>query len=160
MRTKRHDAVVKYVKKRLEGKRMIVHEEPHFATAGGLRKPDMVVELEDSTLIIDAQIVSEQRHLEQANADKVSKYNTEEIKEQVRRRYGKQQIEVAALTLNMLGLWSKTSAEQLKKKGLISSMDIWILSSRVLIRTLACWHCHQASTEMVRRRRGEGQTSE
>ena len=64
----------------------------------------MLVELENSALNLDTQIVSEQRYLEQVHADKVAKYDIEEIKEQVRRRNGRQQVLVATLTLNMRGL--------------------------------------------------------
>ena len=62
---------VKYVKNRLEGKSLVVHEELHSATVGGLRMTDIkVVELENSALILDVQIVSEQQNLEEANVDK------------------------------------------------------------------------------------------
>ena len=61
-----------------------MHEEPHFDKFGDLRKPDMVVELEDKA--------------------QVAKYDTEEMKEEVKRRYAKQQVLVTDLTLKMRGI--------------------------------------------------------
>ena len=122
----------------------------------GLRKPDLVVELGDSALIIDAQVVSEQTNLEEANVRKKAKYDTAELKNMVRRKYGKQEVTTSAVTISMRGIWSRTSAAELREKRIISGMDIWVISSRVVIGTLACWHCHQASTEMALRRRGIG----
>ena len=58
---KRHDAVVTYVEKSLE-RRGIPAQVEYFETAVGLRKPDLIIEMKDSTLMIDTQLVSKQRN--------------------------------------------------------------------------------------------------
>ena len=52
--------------------------------------------------------------------------DTEKIKEQLKRRYRKQQVIVAALTLNMRGVLNATSSEYLKERRIISQMDVWL----------------------------------
>lgn len=47
MRVKSYDAVVAYVKKGLERSGITAHVESNFETAVGLRKPDLIVEMED-----------------------------------------------------------------------------------------------------------------
>ena len=101
----------------------------------------MIVMLEDTALILDAQIISEQRDLKAANEQKTNKYSSDEIRNMVRQRYKVQQMTTAAI---------------LREKKIITSMDTWIITSQVLIGTVACWYCHQASTSMLRRRSGEG----
>ena len=83
-------------------------------------------------------MVSEQADLEESNRWKISKHDAVELKYLVRRRYGKQEVTMAAVTISMRGIWSKLSAAVLRKWRIINGMNIWILSSRVVIGTLAC----------------------
>ena len=72
----------------------------------GLNKPNMIVMLEDTALILDAQIVSEQRDLKMANEQKTNKYTSDEIKNMVRQRYRVQQVTKAAVTISIREIWS------------------------------------------------------
>ena len=94
-----------FVQKGLERRGITAHVEPHFQTAAGLRKPDLIVEMEGSELMIDAQVVSEQVDLDGANRRKASKYDTAELKDLVRIRYGKQEVTIAAVTIRIQGIW-------------------------------------------------------
>ena len=70
----------------------------------GLRKPDLIIEMEDFALSIDVQVFSEQTNLAEANRRKISKCDTAELNKLVRRRYGKHEFTTVAVNISMRGI--------------------------------------------------------
>lgn len=85
-------------------------------------------------VVIDAQVVSEQSNLQQANTRKRSYYaNNPDIDSEITRSTGATTIKHIPATLNWKGVWCPTSAAELLSLGTINKRDLAIISTRVLI---------------------------
>lgn len=150
-RINRHDAIVNYVAKKMESSHL-VQVEPHYNTSAGLRKPDIVATLDNTTIILDAQVVSEQTDLEKANSAKIRKYkNDRDLISAVRYSTGSTNIPVHAITLNWRGVWSSTAAQDLVRLGIIRKADLKVISTRVLLGSIICWRTFNKMTTTRRR---------
>lgn len=154
MRIKRHDAVCNYIAKKLTKSGYTVDKEPKINTDEGLRKPDLVATLGATTIIVDAQVLGEQVDLEAANQKKIDYYGkNNSLIENIKRKYGSDTVLTTAATFSWRGIWSKSSAAELKRRRIILTSDLKILSSRVLIGGIACFNQFNSTTS---RRRGIG----
>lgn len=150
-RVSRHDAVVKYVGKGLQKLGYAVEFEPHIRLTEDLCKPDIVAQRGVTTFIIDAQVMSEQTDLDRANKLKIEKYsrNLELIRE-LKRRRNCQEVKTLAVTLSLRGLWSQDSWRALTNLGFLKKKDAKVISSRVIIGTIAAWHQFNSTTAVRR----------
>lgn len=145
-RIRRHDAVLNYMERRIHSGGYTIYKEPHYHTAQGLRKPDMVAILGQTAIVVDAQVVSEQTDLETAHRRKTEYYSTAEMLEAIRIKHQVQTIRTTSATLSWKGVWSPTSASELRQLGFISTGDLKIISNRVLIGGLAEFRIFNAVT--------------
>ena len=148
-RVARHNAVVAYLKRALQKKAETVDEEPHFQTPEGLRKPDLVAKVDETALVIDAQVVGEQVDRETAHQKKVSYYSG--LRSQIIERYDVTNVMFTSATLSCRGLWGKSSAEDLVKMKILKRKEWKVLSSRALIGGINAYRIFNQSTSVRRR---------
>lgn len=95
--------------------------EPKIKTGIGLRKPDIIGVRSGVGVIVDAQIVSGQRPLDESHREKRSKYaDHAELVELVRGRLGlpkSAQVHVTSCTLSWRGVWSRKSYMDLSRSS-------------------------------------------
>ncbi|KMQ88340.1 reverse transcriptase [Lasius niger] len=150
-RIKRHDAVVKYIARNMPRSGYEVHQEPHYKTELGLRKPDLVAVLGQTAIIIDAQVVSEQTNLDDAHTRKVAYYNEPATIRAIKAEHGVRTVKVTSATLSWKGVWSPRSAEELRKLGFIRAGDAKVVATRVLIGNIAAFRTFNATTSVEHR---------
>ena len=128
-RVKRHDRVVAQTKKILERQGYSTLVEPHFHTPAGLQKPDLVAYAPDKTsVVLDACVVSDMYDdPDTPHQQKVTKYNTEEIRSQVERLTGSVP-EVSSICISWRGVFSPRSAAYLRTLG-FTQADLGLLSA-------------------------------
>lgn len=144
-RIERHNAIVSYVKRGLVKKYVTVEEEPRFSTTQGIRKPDLIAIKGSNALLIDAQVVGENVNLCSAHKNKIEKYKPLEVA--IKSRYAVETVSFSSVTLSYRGVWSVSSYQQLKEKGIITRSDIKILSTRVLLGGLSgFWRFNRTTT--------------
>lgn len=110
-RIKRHDAIAKYVTKKLEGKGFTVLKEPRINTEEGLRKPDIVAYKEEKAYVIDAQVINDQFDLNRAHENKKLKYAS--IAARIRELTNSAVVNFGSITLSWKGVWSARSLQDL-----------------------------------------------
>lgn len=150
-RIKRHNAILTYMERRIKNSGYVIHQEPHYNTSIGLRKPDIVAVMGRTAVILDAQVVSEQTDLTLAHRRKIDYYSKPEIISAVQGTHNVENIVVASATLSWKGIWSGASAKQLGLLGFVNKSDLKIISTRVLIGDLAQFRQFNASTSVGRR---------
>ena len=154
MRIKRHDAICKFVSKGLTSKGYLVEKKPIFDTAEGKRRPDLIATIDGTSIILDAQIRSEQSDLRAVHRDKVRYYGRNStLIEAVKRRYGSEEVISVAVTLNWRGMWGRESVDELLGRNLIKKGDLKIFSSRVLVGGIAAFNMFSRSTSVCKGRK-------
>lgn len=116
-RIERHNKVAKYLAKDMTDEGWSVEEEPHIITKAGLRKPDIIAVKGDAGVIVDVQIVSGQRSLDDAHRDKRAKYGGHaELVEKVaaRLKLSKEDIVTTSCTLSWRGVWCLRSYKEMR----------------------------------------------
>lgn len=117
-RIERHNCIVDVVSSAMVDKGWNVLKEPHIRTSLGLRKPDIVASRNGVGVIVDAQVVSGQRPLDELHREKRSKYgNHDELVEKVAALLDlpcKQSVRATSCTISWRGVWSLGSYKELK----------------------------------------------
>ncbi|CAL7932959.1 unnamed protein product [Xylocopa violacea] len=151
MRVRRHDAIVAYISRNMKRQGYTVSEEPTFSSEEGTRKPDLVATMGRTTIVVDAQVVSEQTDLNMAHKRKVEYYskNTSLLRN-IGRREQSTDVQVLSATLSWRGIWSSKSAEDLIRLGLLQKKELKILSTRALIGTIAAFNMFSRVTTVRR----------
>lgn len=114
----RHNKIAKVLCSAMVEEGWTVEEEPKIITAVGLRKPDIIAARGGEGVIVDVQVVSGQRPLDDAHREKRAKYgNHDELVEKVAGKLGlpKTHVRATSCTLSWRGLWSFGSFKELKK---------------------------------------------
>lgn len=136
----RHDRLVNFIGEWLSTgrKKYQVRNEERFRTPIGLRKPDLLITKDDSTLLLDIQVVSGTR-MQEDSAEKVGKYKTVPgLEEQILQVCGSTRLEYGALTISYKGIFHKDSAELLYKLG-INEHQMFMLTTSVLRGSWLNW---------------------
>lgn len=155
-RMERHNAVVAYAKRSLHNRGYSVVEEPRLETSAGMRKPDIVANMGHTTIIFDAQVVTDGRNIEEAHATKIRKYSTEELKTRARERFGGSEVHVLAATLNWRGIWSENSLKDLVAMDVLRYRDAALVSTRVGIGSVRAFRLFNRTTSIKAQRKGIG----
>ncbi|KAH8341650.1 hypothetical protein KR067_002595, partial [Drosophila pandora] len=92
---------------------------------------DLVAIRQNRIYVIDTQIVTDGLSLDQAHQRKVGKYDTPDIRTNLRRFFGAFDIEFHSATANWRGIWSGQSVKRLIASDLLSSGDSNIISVRL-----------------------------
>ena len=154
LRVKRHDSVLMMLDKCLCEKGFQTVMEPVIPTSITNRKPDLIVwnENGEAATVIDVQITSDSAvaKIEQCHGRKVTKYDTEEIRDWVRRRTGKSIVKVSSATLNWRGCWSAESVELLLSLG-VSKRDLKLMTIRSMSFTARMISTRMRTTGSMRR---------
>lgn len=115
-RLRRHDHLRRLLKKALERVGNTVVEEKYLAVQGRKVKPDLVFkDKEDRVHILDVQVRQCTRNLNLLNREKISLYNTAEIKQAAADAMEGKPGQVFAATLNFKGVWAHDSVLALQK---------------------------------------------
>lgn len=134
-RIKRHDAIAATLSSELGKRGYVVARERVFFTAVGQRKPDIVWTRGRNTGILDVQVVSGSGLLDRAAIVKERKYaDIPDMENSVRllhRLPAQQRFQYDTATISWRGVWSRRSAEQLKRLGLPSGL-LTSITTRVL----------------------------
>lgn len=144
-RIRRHDAILNYLQRGIEKGGYIVRE-PCYNTSSGKRKPDIVAVLGQTAVVIDAQVVGEQADLSAAHRRKIRYYEENEVAEAIRKEHKVRNIITTSATLTWKGIWSHESAARLKELGFITTSDLKIISTRVLVGGIAEYRIFGATT--------------
>lgn len=147
-RIRRHDAILAYLERGIRSSGYDIHREPRYTTAAGLRKPDMVAVMGRTAVVVDAQVVGEQLDLHMAHRRKVDYYSEPGIIEAIKRQHQVTNVKVTSATLSWKGVWSPSSASELRQLGLMRASDTKIVSTRVLIGGLAAYRVFSTSTSV------------
>ncbi|KAL0098595.1 hypothetical protein PUN28_020551 [Cardiocondyla obscurior] len=147
-RIRRHDAITKYLARKIPKSGYQVFQEPKYQTTVGLRKPDLVAVLGETAVVIDAQVVSEQTLLTEAHRRKVRYYEDEAITKKIKETHGVRRIITTSATLSWKGVWSPESAEDLKRLGFIRANELKILATRTLIGGMMAFKIFNATTSV------------
>ena len=123
-----------------------------------MQKPDIVASIGKTSLIIDTQVVSEQADLERADKLKRDKYGTNKnLIAKIKSKYETDTVVSMALTITWRGIWARTSADRLRRRGLLTTEVIKIVSSRAIIGSIIAWNVFNRATSTAwerRKRRG------
>lgn len=95
-----------------------VEEEPKVMTSVGLRKPDIIAARSGEGAIVDVQVVSGHRPLDDAHREKRAKYGAhDELVEKVAAKLDlpKTRVRTTSCTISWRGVWSFGSYKELKK---------------------------------------------
>lgn len=140
-RIQRHNAVVNYLSRSLAQRGYTVHKEPVHEVAAGVFKPDLVAYSPQQVIVIDAQVVNDQLHLDQVHRTKALKYESAlRASLQPLRPRG---VLFTTCTTNWRGVFSAASANDLLTFGAINKKDLRVVSTRVLLGGVAAWRFHQ-----------------
>ncbi|GBN75980.1 Retrovirus-related Pol polyprotein from type-2 retrotransposable element R2DM [Araneus ventricosus] len=152
-RIMRHEAVANYVKRACENRGYEVVTEPLYRTTIGNRKPDILAKKGDKVLVIDAQVVGDSVDLDRANDRKIHYYRDNlDLDQQIQSKYGTHDVSYLGVTLNIRGVWSAKSANDLVNKfKILSRTDVPVVSTRVLIGTFASFTMFSRSTARATR---------
>lgn len=110
-------------------------EEPLFKRREGNLKPDLLAIRGTTAVVADATIISVQRNLSLAHRDKIEKYKV--LEKMIKEKHNVSSVTFTSITLNWKGVWSKDSAEDLIRLGILRRSELKIISTRVLIGGLA-----------------------
>ncbi|KMQ88429.1 reverse transcriptase [Lasius niger] len=113
-----------------------------------MRKPDLVAVLEETAVVVDAQIVSEQTNLADAHRKKVRYYKKPAVEEAIKAQHGVQKIITTSATLSWKGVWSPDSAKELRELGFIGTRDMKVVTTRVLIGNITDFRTFDATTSV------------
>jgi len=102
VRIKRHDAVVSYIAQSMGRQEFEVDVEPKIKTANELRKPDILIKMGQTALVIDAQVVNDQIDLDEAHRRKSEVYKN--IEEELRLQYLVTTVKFTSITLSWRGI--------------------------------------------------------
>lgn len=147
-RIRRHNAIVEYVARKMPRNGYTVFKEPHYKTAIGLRKPDLVAVLGETAVIVDAQVVSEQTTLAEAHRRKVQYYSEPAVIEETKRVHAVRTVVVTSATLSWRGVWSADSARELINLGYLKTTELKILATRTLVGNLTAFKKFNATTSV------------
>ncbi|CAH2083782.1 unnamed protein product [Euphydryas editha] len=118
-RIKRHDCVTRFIAEAMTTKGWKVEVEPRFTTSLGCRKPDIIAARDGVGVIVDTQIVSGQRSLDEAHRAKRRKYGGhEELVRLVADRLGlscAKSVRATSCTISWRGVWSGASLNEMQK---------------------------------------------
>ncbi|CAK9834516.1 Retrovirus-related Pol polyprotein from type-1 retrotransposable element R2 (Fragment) [Anthophora retusa] len=130
----RHDAIVKYMSSVLMRDGWNVSVEPRIITAAGLRKPDLLAARNNIVRVVDTQIVSGYRCLQEAHVRKRSYYaDNPDIVRYIIDTYkvSRSSIEFYTATISWKGIWALPSANAMSSMGL-SRSQMRAITTRVL----------------------------
>jgi len=145
--------VVAYVDRSLRRKGYTTVKEPLILTDAGTRIPDLIGILGSKALVLDAQVVTDGRSLDDVHSLKVQKYSTISIIQEVKRMYNVSDVQVLSVTLNWRGIWSGASVNELLALGVIRTTDTALISTRVAVGGV---HSFRVFNRYVGYRRGVG----
>ncbi|CAK9796168.1 Retrovirus-related Pol polyprotein from type-2 retrotransposable element R2DM [Anthophora quadrimaculata] len=132
-------------------KNLHVKVEPQYITDEGKRIPDIVATMGRTTLVIDAQIVSEQTDLNRARKSKTEYYSRNtSLSRKILEEEGSEEVKFLSVTMSWRGVWSPKSAEEITKLGLIKKNELKILATRALIGTLGGFYLFMKVTTVRR----------
>lgn len=151
-RIKRHDRVVAYIARKLEVQGNQVIKTPKMTVNDTTYIPDLVVTKEGTSTIIDAQIVTDAIPLDTAHDNKREKYSTDELHDEIRRRFHSHEVKVTSVTLNWRGIWSRKSVRDLLEMKVIKTANLAVITARVLEGGLIEWSGFNKDTCVWRRR--------
>lgn len=95
-----------------------VEEEPKVQTSVGLRKPDIIAVRSGEGVVVDVQVVSGQRPLDDAHREKRAKYGAHDeliAKVAARLDLPKTRVRTTSCTISWRGVWSFGSYRELKR---------------------------------------------
>ena len=139
-RVARHDGVVSYLKKGLETRGYTVYSEQSLHGANRVYKPDIIAFRHDSTIVLDAQVITDGLDLDRAHQSKVEIYDRQDVRTTLRSVYqAHENIEVLTATLNWRGIWSLKSVTRLRALNILTAGDSNVISSRVVSSGVFCF---------------------
>lgn len=116
-RIERHNAIARLVANAMREKGWSVIEEPKIHTSRGLRKPDLIASKDGTGVIVDAQVVSGRRSLDDSHREKCAKYGShEEVVSKVAGLLGlpnANAVTATSCTVSWRGVWSPRSHDEL-----------------------------------------------
>lgn len=147
--------MVNYLSRSLSQRGYSVHKEPVHEVEAGVFKPDLVTYSPEQVIVIDAQVVNDQLHLDKVHRTKALKYESAlRASLQPLRPRG---VLFTSCTTNWRGVFSAASANDLLTFGVINKKDLRVVSTRVLLGGVAAWQFHrQMTTYNPRPREGGG----
>ena len=99
-RLKCHNAITSYIVKKCEKRRWQVYEEEKIKVGDNIVKPGLVIAKGNRIIVINAQVVGDQRELDRAHQDKKRKYGTGPTGEAIKQRFGVESATFTSATLN------------------------------------------------------------
>lgn len=142
-RIKRHDFVTRVVAEAMTRRGWSVELEPRIATSLGHRKPDVIAVRDGVGVILDTQVVSGQRPLDDAHRAKRSKYGKhEELVKKVAGRLGLPSAECVrstSCTISWRGVWSASSVKEMKELLGLDNSVFGLIPSLVLRGSHTNW---------------------
>lgn len=116
----RHDNISRTIATNLREKGFTVEEEPHFKTANGLRKHDIVAVKDKKAVIIDTEVVPGTSNLTFIHNTKKNKYR---LNKEVQKQDADvvnvtiEDITTTSCTISWRGVWARESHDDLNKLG-------------------------------------------
>lgn len=114
----------------------------------GLRKPDIIAIKDDKAIIIDSQVIGEQGDLNREHRQKIDYYFKYE--EDIKTYTNTTEVSFSSATLSWRGVWSERSAKHLHGMRLVTSDDLKVIASRVLIGGINNYRKYMALTSVSR----------
>ncbi|KMQ88343.1 reverse transcriptase [Lasius niger] len=104
----------------------------------------MTAVLGQAAIVLDAQVIGEQADLNRAHRRKIEYY--QEVEMDIKRRHNVRTVSFTTATLSWKGVWSPDSARDLRRLGFATTSDLKVVSTRVLIGSIAEYRTFNATT--------------
>lgn len=129
-RVLRHDRIVNLLHDHLVTRSgTFVLKEPQFRTCEGLRKPDLLITKNNTTIVLDVQITDGHR-VGLYHETKISKYrDIQGFDELVKQKCTSRTVEFHAITITYKGLIGKETSQTLKQLGISEQLKFMMITS-------------------------------
>ena len=148
-RVARHDKIVDLVASGACRKGWGVWREPAIPTPAGIHRPDLILDHQDTVIVLDVTIVADNADLYEAHQHKCDYYDQPAIRGWVSRNISIIPPTFSLVTLNWRGLLAPPSADVIRTLGL-SAPFLSLLSAVTLERGSWIYNHFQRSTYRVR----------
>ena len=148
-RVARHDKIVDLVASGACRNGWGVWREPAIPTPAGIRRPDLILDHQDTVIVLDVTIVADNADLYEAHQHKCDYYDQPAIRDWVSRNVSIIPPTFSSVTLNWRGRLAPPSADVIRTLGL-SAPFLSLLSAVTLERGSWIYNHFQRSTYRVR----------
>lgn len=124
-----------------------MYTEPHIRTVQELHKPDLIISTNNTSYVVDAQVINDRYNLNTAHDFKTRKYK--HLTKEIKALTGDEEVKYTSITLSWRGIRSPKSHKQSLDWKLLNTADIKPLSTHVLVGGVTSFRTFQSTTATI-----------